>query len=68
MTRWTLIGIQVKLLTASQTDSTAPLSAIPRGDIMNVSQELAMNMIAVPTMLSASPRPRCTSGWNFPQP
>ena len=41
---------------------------IPAGDVMNVSQALAMNMIAVPTMLRATPSAMCTSGWNFPQP
>ena len=35
-----------------------PRSETPRGDIMNVSQALAISMIAVPTRLRPSPRPR----------
>ena len=42
------------------------MSETPFGDIMNVSQELAINMIAVPTTLRPSPRPRCTSGMELP--
>ena len=33
---------------------------------MNVSQELAINMMPVPTRLRPRPKPRCTRGWNFP--
>ena len=47
---------------------TAPVSEIPSGDIMNVSQALAISMMPVPTTLRPIPRPRCTRGWNFPQP
>ena len=46
MMRWMLIGIHVKLWTASQVLITAPFSETPAGDIMKVSQALAMSMIA----------------------
>ena len=59
------IGIQVKLFTASQVLITAPDSARPAGEVMKVSQALAMNMIAVPTRFSIRPRKRWTRGENF---
>ena len=83
MIRWMLIGIQVKLKNASRRLSRAPLSETAEtksgtpspstssrlpGDIMKVSQALAMNMIAVPTRFSMKPRNRCIFGPNLPQP
>ena len=47
---------------------TAPVSETPRGVIMKVSQALAMNMIAVPTMLRPSPEAEVDERMNFPQP
>jgi hypothetical protein len=45
---------------------TAPVSETPFGDIMNVTQALAISMMAVPTRLRPSPSARWTRGWNFP--
>jgi len=53
---------------ADSARANAAASETPCGVIMNDAQALAMNMIVVPTRLRPSPRPRCTSGWNFPQP
>jgi len=47
---------------------TAPFSEIPAGDVMKVSQALAISMIAVPTTLSPTPSSRWMRGENFPQP
>ena len=47
---------------------TAPDSETPAGVVMKVSQELAISMIAVPTMFSPSPSSRCVTAENFPQP
>ena len=57
MSRWMLIGIQVKLLIAAHTEPfKAPESSMPAGDIMNVTQELATRRIAVPKRLDSTPR------------
>ena len=62
------MGIQMKLLMASHRLVRLPISSIPFGVFMNVSQALAMNMIAVPTRLSMTPRNMCTRGENLPHP
>src|SRR5258707_1227519 len=58
ISRWMLIGIQVKLLIAPQTEPlSAPDSVMPAGDIMNVTQEFATTRIEVPRRLDRTPRP-----------
>jgi hypothetical protein len=57
ISRWMLIGIQVKLLIAAQTPPfRAPDSVMPAGEIMNVTQELATKRIAVPNRFESTPR------------
>src|SRR5262245_25001659 len=57
MSRWMLIGIQVKLLTAAHTEPfSAPDSSTPAGEIMNVTHELATSRIAVPNRFESTPR------------
>ena len=53
-----LIGIQVKLLIAPQTEPlSAPDSVMPAGDIMNVTHEFATTRIEVPRRFDRTPRP-----------
>jgi hypothetical protein len=57
MSRWTLMGIHVKLLMAAHTEPlSAPESVMPAGEIMNVTHELATNRIAVPRRFESTPR------------
>ena len=52
-----LIGIHVKLLMAAHTAPlSAPDSSMPAGEIMNVTQELATNRMAVPNRFDSTPR------------
>ncbi len=57
ISRWMLIGIHVKLLTAAHTEPLrAPESSTPAGEIMNVTQEFATSKIAVPKRFESTPR------------
>ncbi len=58
ISRWMLIGIQVKLLIAAHTDPLrAPDSSMPAGEIMKVTQEFATRRMAVPKRLLTIPSP-----------
>ena len=57
ISRWMLIGIQVKLLIAAHTEPlSAPESSMPAGEIMNVTQEFATKRMAVPKRFERTPR------------
>ena len=58
ISRWMLMGIQVKLLMAAHTlPLRAPDSVIPAGEIMKVTHELATKRMAVPKRLLSTPSP-----------
>ena len=56
ISRWTLIGIQVKLFTAChRVPVNLPVSFTPAGEIMNVTHEFDTKRIAVPKRFASTP-------------